>query len=232
MFYPDGVIPLNIIHETCRNIAWDRFPGDVSNFEIDPRYMLCAELIFSRFLEVHGGELWVFKAPDILLRSSGLILFRDRFYDGPCPTDIEEAKSALEHLSRGPRIFLTRSMRVNANVADKDAQLHGLEEEVNEMKAFQGALICWKGNELPIDLEKFLAGFVDQDGSEIDGSSSTLDALRKVHEAFREVCPNGKLASGRTWLEIEKKTGWSRRHILRAIDAFSGQNDGQEGAQG
>ena len=174
MFYPDGVIPLNTIHETCRNIAWDRFPGNVSNFEIDPRYTLYSELIFSRFLEVQGGELWVFKSPDILLRASSVILFRTRFYEGPCPENIEDAERALEHLSSGPRLFLTNSMRVNANVSDKDAQMHGLEEEVNEMKAFQGALICWKGDELPIDLEKFLVRFVDQDGFGNDGSSGTL----------------------------------------------------------
>jgi hypothetical protein len=85
-----------------------------------------------------------------------VILFRTRIYEGPCPENIEDAERALEHLNSGPRLFLTSSMRVNANVSDKDAQMYGLEEEVNEMKAFQGALICWKGDELPIDLEKFL----------------------------------------------------------------------------
>lgn len=49
-----------------------------------------------------------------------------------------------------------------------------------------------------------------------------IEPLEYVYQCFISKYPQGK--GPETWSEVEKTTGYSRRHIIRAIKAFGGQN--------
>lgn len=234
MFHPDGLIPLIEIRQICNNISWDRFPTK-STAEYDdppdPRYEVYSELIFSRFLEANDDKLWVFKYPDIILRASMDILFQYKVYDGPCPEEVDEASSVLAHIRGGPRIFLTDGMRVNSSIPMEDIQTWHLQELVDDAERLQGGLVCWKPNEWPVDPEREVARFTDHvhwKGHAVYGQKFISDegrsGLLQTYNDFKLVCPNGKMASGLTWLEIQEKTGWSRRQIVRALDVFGDES--------
>lgn len=53
--------------------------------------------------------------------------------------------------------------------------------------------------------------------------------LEHAYLCFRDAFPNGKGKA--TWPEVEAKTGYSRRQINRALEAFSGQDAGQYSGQ-
>lgn len=241
MFAPDGFVPLSEITKACWNIAEDRFPRadpwDV--FGADIRARLYAELLFSRFVAGHINEMWVFQYPNLTLRAWPAVFGRTRTYEGPCPMDPKEAESEWEHLEKGPRLFLTKAMRVNADVARDEIDVWELEETIEAVKPLHGALACWKPADAPSDLERAVWPFRDEEYfrghphfRHLVGQPKGSAGIRATWEAFKEICPDGKDASGLTWSEIEAKTGYSRRHITRAIATLGAQKDGQKGGQG
>lgn len=231
MFYPESLVPLTEVQSACRNMAWDRFHDPASHdpfdMKIDPRIELYTELLLSRFLEMHHSELFAFQFPDIVLKVSSLVLFQDRYYDAPCPETVEEAESALDHLKRGPRCFLTDAFRVTAEVPKEAMEIYGLHEAVEMAGQMSGALICWKPKQPTDSLEPVLRRFVDHvywrespHYSKPFLSDDAQSGLLKTWQDYSEVCPEGKDASGLTWGEIQEKTGWSRRQIIRAEKIF------------
>lgn len=168
MFAPDGYVPLSEINDVFWNIAEDKFPRpdpwDI--FGADIRARVYSELLFSRFVEEHMNEMWVFQYPNLTLRAWPGAFNRTNIYRGPCPTDSAEAEDVWEHLKTGPRLFLTKSMRVNANISGDVIDLWGLEEAVEAAKPLQGALACWKPADRPSDLERAVYLFVTKSISE------------------------------------------------------------------
>lgn len=240
MFAPDGYVPLSEITDVCWSIAEDKFPRldpwDASGADIRAR--VYSELLFSRFVEEHINEMWVFQYPNLTLRAWPGAFNRTKMYHGPCPIDPAEAEEVWEHLRTGPRLFLTKAMRVNANIPGNEIDLWGLEETVEAAKPLQGALACWKPADWPSDLERAVWPFRDEEYfrdhphfRHLVGLPTDSAGLRAAWEAFNNICPEGKDASGLTWKEIQAKTGWSRRQIMRTIVMIGGREDGQTGGQ-
>lgn len=231
MFYPDGLVPLFMVKEMCVSLAADRFPDDPTVDPFDPpldyRFAAYANIIFTRFLEAHDQEIWVFAAPDITLRAHRDILFQAKFYIGQCPEDQEAAKDIYEDSQRYPRLFLTNLMRVQSGLPDEQIARWSLEEFVMEAKKVEGSLVCWKPDHGHVDLEKTLRLFTDEvywshlsTPVSASVSETTRAGLRVTLTDFYAVCPNGKVASGLTWAEVQSRSGWSRRQIMRALYEF------------
>jgi hypothetical protein len=220
-----------MIKEVCVSLAADRFPDDPTvdpfNPPLDYRFAAYANIIFTRFLEAHDQEMWVFAAPDITLRAHKDILFQAKFYIGQCPENQEAGKEIYDDGLRYPRFFLTPLMRVTTRLPDEEVARWNLEEFVLEAKKLEGALVCWKPNQGHLDLEKTLRRFTDEvywahltTPMSPSVSESTRAGLRVTLDEFYAVCPNGKAASGLTWDEVQSKSGWSRRQIMRALSEF------------
>lgn len=244
MFAPDGFVQLNEIKQICANLAYDRFPmefkaGEAFEPIADLRPELYSRLLFGRFVEAHDREMWLYQYPSLLLRASSELFYRSNTYLAPCPRDQSEAQSALEHLDGGPMVFVNARLRVDADGHPEFVARYGLEDYSAELRPVHGAIVCWKPDSWPVDLEREIWPFGDdayfRGLPSFDQSAEPMnesDSLKVVYDAFDAVCPRGKSASGLTWPEVEKLTGWSRRQIGRALDAYSGQGGGQTSGQG
>lgn len=237
MFAPDGFVPLSEIFDACWNIAEDKFPRPENPVEepgADIRAKVYSELLFSRFIQGHINEMWVFQYPNLTLRAWPGVFERTRAHYGPCPTDPAEAEDVWEFLKSGSRLYLTKGMRVNVNIPQDDIDVWQLEETIEAARPLQGALACWKPADWPTDVERAVWPFRDE-GYFRDhpyfrhrvGLPVEAGGLRAAFAAFNKICPDGKDASGLTWKEIQAKTGWSRRQIVRAIAMMEAQGDGQ-----
>lgn len=236
MFFPDGFVPLFQVYSICHLAARDRFRGgeidDGLAHPLDPCVNLYTELLFFRFFESRSEELWAFKIPNVLLRVDPFLFFQARIFDGPCPLDPAEAESALAYIT--PRLFVSKGMRVTCKVPQEAVDEFALGEAVDEARQMDGALLCWKAPQDMTDLEREIGRYLDhiywKGAAGVDvgnGGNKPNGGIKEAYESFVKVCPHGKNASGLTWQEIERKTGWSRRQIQRAIAAHSGQELGK-----
>lgn len=242
MFAPDGYVQLLEVFQSAGNLAADSYPSEYieDSFDTVPDFRpeLYQKLIFYRFLDAHLSEIWIFKFPDIIFRATSDLLYRARQYFGPCPDDQEAARTALEHISCQPMTFVTDRFRIKTNIEYDDAKNSVVEEMAVELEPLEGAILLWKPSIWPIDIERSLWPFQDDiyfrghPGFDPSiGKMKEADGLKATFEEFIAVCPHGKKASKLTWTEIEKRTGWSRRNINRAIDVHGGQTDGQVSGQ-
>lgn len=244
MFVPEGYVPLLFVKHACCDIANERFPpvpsDDADSFfktaERDPRAVLYSELILRRFIEHYCEELFVFQYPSTLLRAPAEIFFEDRIYDGPCPKDINQAQSGIEHLRASEIRFFNDEVRIDADFDDGKKPLlrfYGLERFVEDAKALHGAILCWKSCAKLKELTAILGRFRDQEYwlglhpdypcSESEPEKGARDGgLWNAYICFQEQYPNGKEAANATWAEVERTVGYSRRQILRAVKKFGG----------
>lgn len=99
-------------------------------------------------------------------------------------------------------------------------------------RRFAGWAICFEKCDLLSSPQAMLDGFT-KFWLELDDpcpDPSHIGAgLEHAYLCFRNAFPNGKGKA--TWPDVEAKTGYSRRHIIRAIGEFSGQTVGQDGGQ-
>lgn len=101
-------------------------------------------------------------------------------------------------------------------------------------RRFAGWAICFEKTEMFASGEAFLAGFtaimsIPDDPMPTNQETLTSSGLEHAYECFRDAFPDGKVNA--TWPEVEARTGYSRRQIKRALDAFSGQDAGQHSGQ-
>lgn len=101
-------------------------------------------------------------------------------------------------------------------------------------RRFAGWAICFQKSEMFLSGDAFLHGITEIYSVADDPAPSSEDSLvasglEHAFECFKRAFPHGK--GGATWPEVEAKTGYSRRHIKRALDAYSGQDAGQGSGQ-
>lgn len=243
MYSPDKFVQLNEIYKVCINLSYDRFPVSfVSDDSFDPiddvRANLYYELLFYRFIENNIDNMWIFKFPDITLRASPELFHRPFTYEGPCPDDPKEAEFALSHIKRGSMIFINSRFRITSKVPDKYIHSEAILEAAAELKPVDGAIVLWKPENWPVDIERAIWPLRDPDYfkghpfSKLIKENDKKGSGSRIVEDFKQICPDGKQASGLTWEEIQRRSGWSRRSIVRAVreceDWNSGQEDGQQ----
>lgn len=238
MFFPDGLLPLVAVLRACQALASDRFPDVIEEGNrwptTDRRAELYAEMLLDRFLDANENDLWAFAPPSTLVRVFPALLYRWNVYHGACPTDMAEAESALEHLRKGPRFGISHDFRIDSTPPIDFSPLTPSPQYFLDLAPLHRAVICWKVESWPVDAEKEIRPFLDhnywrgvpQVANLPSAESDDAEGLSEVYQAFLKFCPDGKEASQLTWQEIQKKTGWSRRHITRAIRACGGQASG------
>lgn len=92
----------------------------------------------------------------------------------------------------------------------------------DRLRVFSGRTVAIPEATAHQSVERFRGWLAAQkDDASRDGDtpdSSLLNVFRTYSQAF----PNGK--GGATWSDVEKRTGYSRRHLTRAIKAFEGRD--------
>ncbi|WP_417586348.1 hypothetical protein [Pararhodobacter oceanensis] len=230
MFVPEGYMPLIDVKYACRSIArerysnntpvddlasidWDALFGfsDVPPKEIDPRQALYARLLLDRFIGHFLEEIYVFQYPNILLRAAPEIFYSELLYDGPCPDDKDEARSAMEHLGKNRLNLVSEAMRFDLNIGEDTLRIatEALGKEfVETAMPVSGAVLCWRTETLQSELENILCKFHDEqywlgvhpdfpaeDVTELEDAATPRggrpEKVGKVAAAYRTLFPNG-----------------------------------------
>ncbi len=113
---------------------------------------------------------------------------------------------------------------------DSDYEVERLVEKY--LIPFKGWAICWNPDELPetnLDvLEEMGFGHLDLEDAPNQFVASESNS-ETVYMFIREAFPDGK--GDATWSEVERKVGYSRRHIVRTLKIKGVYDDWSKGGQ-
>lgn len=92
------------------------------------------------------------------------------------------------------------------------------DEMLSIVKPFRGWALCWKEGELPNGLDLIKSAFPDTDNKwnweSLFGKEAVSSSCDATLDAILQAYPDGKTEN---WQSVEKKTGYSRRSIERAL---------------
>ena len=221
-------------------------PADLAEFEYssdmfapdwrDDRVRAVVAYTLARFIDHEANNFFVLDESANVMRLSGRVMAQAKTFDGPFPETIREWRQVAQFLMGALVNVSEEDFSIDPNRYPKTERRSEFPEFVrfdNFINRIAGKSVFWRLPEPTMRIEKVVDYALEV--SKFDATLSNLhrhgagNSLEVIWNHVWLAFPNGK--GENTWSFVEKRVGYSRRSIIRALEQFGGQEKWATGGQ-